>query len=66
MQKLKKEEGDILHILAESEEELVWQSQLVRDLISALEHRLQGSAIGMLQVGLGKKPQHVRFEKNED
>lgn len=66
MQKLKKSEEKILRKLAESEEELVRQSQLVSDLISALEHRLQGSAIGMLQVGLGKKPQHVRFEKNEN
>ncbi|KAF6334576.1 tripartite motif containing 22 [Rhinolophus ferrumequinum] len=49
LQKLKNEEGHILHTLAESEKKLVRQSQLVGDLISALEHRLQGSAIEMLQ-----------------
>ncbi|KAM5223479.1 tripartite motif-containing protein 5-like isoform 1-T3 [Hipposideros larvatus] len=49
LQKLKKEEEHILHILADSENDLVQQSQLVRDLIADLEHRLQGSAMEMLQ-----------------
>ncbi|KAM5223478.1 tripartite motif-containing protein 5-like isoform 2-T2 [Hipposideros larvatus] len=49
LQKLKKEEEDILHILADSKNDLVQQSQLVRDLIADLEHRLQGSAMEMLQ-----------------
>nr|XP_019575668.1 PREDICTED: tripartite motif-containing protein 5-like [Rhinolophus sinicus] len=49
LQKLKKTEENVLRTLAESEEELVQQSKLVSDLMSALEHRLQGSAIGMVQ-----------------
>ncbi|XP_019523977.1 PREDICTED: tripartite motif-containing protein 5-like isoform X5 [Hipposideros armiger] len=49
LRKLKKEVGDILHILAKSKNELVQQSQLVRNLIADLEHRLQGSAMEMLQ-----------------
>ncbi|KAF5918711.1 hypothetical protein HPG69_005747 [Diceros bicornis minor] len=47
--KLKNEEGDILHNLAEAENELVQHSQLVRALISDMEHWLQGSAVDMLQ-----------------
>ncbi|XP_004418371.1 PREDICTED: tripartite motif-containing protein 5-like [Ceratotherium simum simum] len=47
--KLKNEEGDILHNLAESENELVQQSQLVRAVLSDVEHRLQGSTMEMLQ-----------------
>nr|AIL01928.1 TRIM5-CypA fushion protein [Tupaia belangeri] len=49
LQKLEKEEGDVLHSLKESENELAQQSQVVKDLISDLEHRLEGSAIEMLQ-----------------
>ncbi|KAF5918720.1 hypothetical protein HPG69_005756, partial [Diceros bicornis minor] len=49
LQKLGKEVTDILHNLAKSENELVQQSQLVRDLISDVEHRLQGSTMEMLQ-----------------
>ncbi|XP_008540325.2 tripartite motif-containing protein 5-like [Equus przewalskii] len=47
--KLNKEEADILHHLAEAENELVQQKQLVSALISDLEHRLQGSTMEMLQ-----------------
>ncbi|XP_057604454.1 tripartite motif-containing protein 5-like isoform X2 [Hippopotamus amphibius kiboko] len=49
LQKLKSEEGLILSNLTDSEHELVQQSQLVKDLISDLEHRLQGSTVDMLQ-----------------
>ncbi|XP_066106901.1 E3 ubiquitin-protein ligase TRIM34-like [Saccopteryx bilineata] len=49
LQKLEKEEEEILCDLDEDESELVQQSQLVRDLISDLEHRLQGSTLEMLQ-----------------
>ncbi|XP_057551868.1 tripartite motif-containing protein 5-like isoform X2 [Hippopotamus amphibius kiboko] len=49
LQKLKNEEGLILRNLTDSKYELVQQSQLVRDLISDLEHRLQASAVEMLQ-----------------
>lgn len=35
----------------------------MRDLISDLEHHLQGSAMEMLQVRLGKKSEDPRYEK---
>ena len=54
MQKLEKEKRDIFHVLEQSESEQAEQSQLLRDLISDLEHRLQGSTMKMLQVRLGK------------
>ncbi|XP_036907460.1 tripartite motif-containing protein 5-like [Sturnira hondurensis] len=47
--KLEKEKRDILHDLEQSESEQVQQSLLLRDLISELEHRLQGSTMKMLQ-----------------
>ncbi|XP_008522549.2 E3 ubiquitin-protein ligase TRIM22-like [Equus przewalskii] len=47
--KLENQAGDVLHNLAEAENQLVEQSQLVSSLISDLEHRLQGSALEMLQ-----------------
>lgn len=65
VQRLKKEEGEALHYLAGAESELVQQSQLVRDLISDLERRLKGSTVEMLQVRIGTKPQHLRFEGNK-
>ncbi|XP_045039541.2 tripartite motif-containing protein 5 isoform X2 [Desmodus rotundus] len=49
LQKLAKEEGDVLHDLEQSESELVQQSLVLRDLMSELEHRLQGSMVKMLQ-----------------
>ncbi|XP_039703822.1 tripartite motif-containing protein 34-like [Pteropus medius] len=49
LQKLKKDEGEALHYLAEAENELVQQNQLVRVLISDLERRLKGSTMEMLQ-----------------
>ncbi|KAM5315860.1 tripartite motif-containing protein 5-like [Glossophaga mutica] len=49
LKKLEKEKRDIFHILEQSENELVQQSLLLRDLISELEHRLQGSTMTMLQ-----------------
>ncbi|XP_066106899.1 E3 ubiquitin-protein ligase TRIM34-like [Saccopteryx bilineata] len=49
LQKLEKEEEEIFCDLDQDESELVQQSQLVRDLISDLEHRLQGSTVEMLQ-----------------
>ena len=63
MQKLEKEKRDIFHVLEQSESELVQQSLLLRDLISELELRLQGSTMKMLQVRLGKKPQHLNLRK---
>ena len=44
-----KEERDILHDLEQSESELVQQSQVLRDLISDLEHQVQGSTMKMPQ-----------------
>ncbi|XP_020726372.2 E3 ubiquitin-protein ligase TRIM34-like [Odocoileus virginianus] len=49
LQKLKAEQTAILCTMANSENELVQQSQLVRNLISDIEHRLQGSTVQMLQ-----------------
>ena len=52
LQKLKRKEEDSEHVL-------IQQSQLVRNLISDVEHRLKGSTMEMLQVTLGKKPQNL-------
>lgn len=49
VQQLESEEKAILDTLAATEVELVQQSQLMRDLVSELEHRLQGSTADMLQ-----------------
>lgn len=56
VQKLESEEKAILDTLAATEDELVQQSQLVRDLVSELEHRLQGSTVDMLQVTQEEAP----------
>ena len=52
LQKLKRKEEDSEHVL-------IQQSQLVRNLISDVEHHLKGSTMEMLQVTLGKKPQNL-------
>ncbi|KAF7462856.1 hypothetical protein GHT09_011280 [Marmota monax] len=52
IQKLKNEEEVIMNSLTESESELIQQSQVVKDFISDLEHRLEGSIVEMLQVRL--------------
>jgi len=59
LQKLKGKEEVGLRNLADSEHVLIQQSQLVRNLISDVEHRLKGSTMEMLQVTLGKKPQNL-------
>ena len=59
LQKLKGKEKVGLRNLADSEHVLIQQSQLVRNLISDVEHHLKGSTMEMLQVTLGKKPQHL-------
>ncbi|XP_021540968.1 tripartite motif-containing protein 34-like [Neomonachus schauinslandi] len=56
VQKLESEEKAILDTLATMEDELAEQSQLVRDLVSELEHRLQGSTVDMLQVTQEEAP----------
>nr|KAF6439348.1 hypothetical protein HJG59_018743 [Molossus molossus] len=63
LQRLKKEEGNILNYLAHAESDLVQQSQVLKDLISDLEHRLQGLPVEMLQVRLGSKPPHLNLRK---
>uniref|UniRef100_A0A8C7BMI2 Tripartite motif-containing protein 34-like n=1 Tax=Neovison vison TaxID=452646 RepID=A0A8C7BMI2_NEOVI len=49
LQKLEEEEKRILDTLAEAEAELAQQTQLVKDLISDLEHRCKWSAVDLLQ-----------------
>ncbi|KAM9658628.1 E3 ubiquitin-protein ligase TRIM34 isoform 1-T1 [Trichechus inunguis] len=49
LQKLEEEERKVLDNLAETEDELVQQSQLVRELISDLELRCQWSTVELLQ-----------------
>ena len=65
LQKLKVEETATLCTMANAENELAQQSQLVRNLISEIEHRLRGSTMQMLQVRVGKKPEHLRHKRNE-
>ncbi|XP_008064722.1 tripartite motif-containing protein 5 [Carlito syrichta] len=65
LQKLEKEEEDILNSLAESENKLDQQSQLLRELISDLEYRLQGSAMELLQDvnGIIKRSKNLTLKK---
>lgn len=56
LKKLEEEERRGLNIIAEAEVELVQQSQSLRELISDLERRCQGSATELLQVRVGKGP----------
>ena len=56
LKKLEEEERRGLNIIAEAEVELVQQSQSLRELISDLERRCQGSATELLQVRMGKGP----------
>ena len=64
LRKLKDELGVILKVLAESENDLDQEKLLVNNLISDVEHHLQGSTMELLQVGPGKEPQHLRHERN--
>lgn len=59
MEKLVQEKEDTMNSLAESQKELEKQRESVRDLISDLEHRLECSAMEMLQVRL-QEVQHLR------
>lgn len=56
LKKLEEEERKGLSILEEAEDELDQQSQSLRELISDLELRCQGSAMELLQVRLVKEP----------
>uniref|UniRef100_A0A2K6BI51 Tripartite motif-containing protein 5 n=1 Tax=Macaca nemestrina TaxID=9545 RepID=A0A2K6BI51_MACNE len=63
LQNLEKEEEDILKSLTKSETKMVQQTQYVRELISDLEHRLQGSMMDLLQVKSGKKIENMTLKK---
>ncbi|XP_014389423.1 PREDICTED: tripartite motif-containing protein 5 isoform X1 [Myotis brandtii] len=49
LQRLEKEERDVLSYLAQGDSELIQQSQVLRDLTWDLQRRLQGSTAEMLQ-----------------
>ncbi|XP_048217574.1 tripartite motif-containing protein 5-like [Perognathus longimembris pacificus] len=49
LQQLKKEEESVLNSLEKCENELAQKNELLTELLSALEHRLHGSRIEMLQ-----------------
>lgn len=63
LQRLEKEERDVLSYLAQGGSELTQQSQLLRDLIGDLQCRLQGSTAEMLQVRLRMNHQHLNLRK---
>nr|AAX86678.1 tripartite motif-containing 5 transcript variant alpha [Nomascus leucogenys] len=67
LQNLEKEEKDVLKRLMKSEIEMVQQTQSVRELISDLEHRLQGSVMELLQGvdGIIKRMKNVTLKKPE-
>ena len=62
LQKLKQECKDTLDILEDSQIEMESHRESVRDTISDLEHRLQCSAIEMLQVRL-QEVQNLRVRR---
>nr|XP_024644512.1 tripartite motif-containing protein 5 isoform X3 [Macaca nemestrina] len=65
LQNLEKEEEDILKSLTKSETKMVQQTQYVRELISDLEHRLQGSMMDLLQGvdGIIKRIENMTLKK---
>nr|Q5C8U4.1 RecName: Full=Tripartite motif-containing protein 5; AltName: Full=RING-type E3 ubiquitin transferase TRIM5; AltName: Full=TRIM5alpha [Chlorocebus pygerythrus]AAW72440.1 TRIM5 alpha [Chlorocebus pygerythrus pygerythrus] len=65
LQNLEKEEEDILKSLTKSETEMVQQTQYMRELISDLEHRLQGSMMELLQGvdGIIKRVENMTLKK---
>nr|XP_042089059.1 tripartite motif-containing protein 5-like isoform X4 [Ovis aries] len=65
MQKLKRKEDVGLRNLADSEHVLIQQSQLVRNLISDVEHRLKGSAVEMLQINKHLRDKDCREKYQE-
>uniref|UniRef100_A0A8C9Q012 Uncharacterized protein n=1 Tax=Spermophilus dauricus TaxID=99837 RepID=A0A8C9Q012_SPEDA len=60
LQRLDREEKMTLDSLAEAENELVYQKQLVKELLSDLERRSQWSTLELLQV---EESPHLRFWK---
>lgn len=65
LKKLEEEERKGLNIIAEAEGELMQQSQSLRELISDLERRCQGSTTELLQVGIAKEPEVWRSRQRE-
>nr|XP_015300128.1 PREDICTED: tripartite motif-containing protein 5-like [Macaca fascicularis] len=65
LQNLEKEKEDILKSLTKSETKMVQQTQYVRELISDLEHRLQGSMMELLQGvdGIIKRIENMTLKK---
>ncbi|XP_070931300.1 tripartite motif-containing protein 5 isoform X3 [Macaca nemestrina] len=65
LQNLEKEKEDILKSLTKSEMKMVQQTQYVRELISDLEHRLQGSMMELLQGvdGIIKRIENMTLKK---
>nr|AAW72447.1 TRIM5 alpha [Erythrocebus patas] len=65
LQNLEKEEEDILKSLTKSETEMVQQTQYMRELISDLEHRLQGTMMELLQGvdGIIKRIENMTLKK---
>ncbi|XP_070281555.1 tripartite motif-containing protein 5-like isoform X2 [Myotis yumanensis] len=61
LQKLEKVRGDVLNILAQAGSEVFQQRQLLRDLISDLEHLLQGSTLEILQAMKGTMERSKTF-----
>lgn len=66
LKKLEEEERKGLSIIEEAEDELVHQSQALKELISDLERRCQGSIMELMQVRLneGDPDLGVREKKN--
>lgn len=63
LRKLEEEERKGLSVIAEAEGELLQQSQSLRELISDLERRCQGSMTELLQVRAAKDPQPERQDR---
>nr|ACI96330.1 tripartite motif 5 alpha [Ateles geoffroyi] len=65
LQNLEKEEENLLKTLAQSENDMVLQTQSMRVLIADLEHRLQGSVMELLQdvEGVIKRIKNVTLQK---
>nr|Q5D7I6.1 RecName: Full=Tripartite motif-containing protein 5; AltName: Full=RING-type E3 ubiquitin transferase TRIM5; AltName: Full=TRIM5alpha [Alouatta sara]AAV91982.1 TRIM5alpha [Alouatta sara] len=67
LQKLEKEEENLLKRLVQSENDMVLQTQSIRVLIADLERRLQGSVMELLQgvEGVIKRIKNVTLQKPE-
>lgn len=65
LKKLEEEERRGLSIIEEAEDRLVHQSQALRELISELERRCQGSIMELMQVRLTKEPPIWESRKRE-